>query len=392
MKLSERMSRLGTETAFDVLVRAKQLEAQGRHIIHLEIGEPDFDTPKNIVDSAIDALKNGAHHYGPSPGLPDLRQAIAEDVMRRRGVSVKPSEVVVTPGAKPIIFYVALALLDPGDEAVYPNPGFPIYESMIQYIGAKPVPVPLREDRNFSLDVDELARSLTPKTKLVILNSPHNPTGGMIPIEDLHRIAELALRYDFMILSDEIYSRVIYSGQYHSIYSLPLMKERTILLDGFSKIYAMTGWRLGYGVMPEDFAIQISKLQTNAASCTATFTQLAGIEALKGNQDKPDQMVEEFRRRRDLIVGGLNDIPGITCKTPEGAFYVFPNIKKLGIPSKKLADLLLEEAGVACLSGTAFGSWGEGYLRFSYANSQENIREALNRVRQLVTNSKAFPI
>jgi aspartate/methionine/tyrosine aminotransferase len=388
MKLSERMSRLGTETAFDVLVRAKQLEAQGRHIIHLEIGEPDFDTPENIVDSAIDALKNGAHHYGPSSGLPNLREAIAEDVTRRRGVQVKPSEVVVTPGAKPIIFYAALALLDPGDEAVYPNPGFPIYESMIQYIGAKAVPVAVREDRNWSLDVDELARSLTPKTKLVIINSPHNPTGGMIPMEDLHRIAELALRYDFMILSDEIYSRVIYSGPYHSLFSLPLMKERTILLDGFSKIYAMTGWRLGYGVMPESFALQISKLQTNAASCTATFTQLAGIEALKGNQGKTEEMVEEFRRRRDLFVAGLNDIPGISCKTPEGAFYVFPNIKKLGIPSKKLADLLLEEAGVACLSGTAFGSNGEGYLRFSYANSQENIREALSRVKELVKNSR----
>lgn len=388
MKLSERMSRLGTETAFDVLVRAKQLEAQGRHIIHLEIGEPDFDTPENIVDSAIDALKKGAHHYGPSPGLPNFREAIAEDVTRRRGVPVKASEVVVTPGAKPIIFYVALALLDPGDEAVYPNPGFPIYESMIQYTGAKAVPVAVREDRDWSLDVDELARSLTPKTKLVILNSPHNPTGGMIPMEDLHRIAELALRYDFMILSDEIYSRVIYSGPYHSLFSLPLMKERTILLDGFSKIYAMTGWRLGYGVMPESFALQISKLQTNAASCTATFTQLAGIEALKGNQGKTEEMVEEFRRRRDLIVGGLNDIPGISCKTPAGAFYVFPNIKKLGVPSKKLADLLLEEAGVACLSGTAFGSYGEGYLRFSYANSQENIREALSRVRALVKNFK----
>ncbi len=392
MKLSERMFRLGTETAFDVLVRARQLEAAGRNIIHLEIGEPDFNTPENIVDSAVQALRNGAHHYGPSPGLPDLRQAIAEDISRRRGVSIKPSEVVVTPGAKPIIFFAALALLDPGDEAIHPNPGFPIYESMIQYIGAQPVPVPLREERNWSMDVDVLARSLTPKTKLVILNSPHNPTGGIIPIEDLHRIAELALRYDFMILSDEIYSRVLYSGQYHSIYSLPLMKERTILLDGFSKIYAMTGWRLGYGIMREDLAIQISKLQTNATSCTASFTQLAGVEALKGNQSKPEEMVEEFRRRRDLMVAGLNDIPGISCKTPAGAFYVFSNIKKLGIPSKKLADLLLEEAGVACLSGTAFGAWGEGYLRFSYANSQENILEALRRVRALVTNSNLLPI
>jgi aspartate/methionine/tyrosine aminotransferase len=392
MKLSERMSRLGTETAFDVLVRAKQLEAEGRSIIHLEIGEPDFDTPENIVNSAIHALKNGAHHYGPSPGLPEFRKAIAEDVSKRRGVTVSPSEVVVTPGAKPIIFFAALAMLDPGDEAIYPNPGFPIYESMINYVGAKPVPVPLREDRNWSLDVDELAHSLSPKTKLVILNSPHNPTGGVIPAEDLHRIAELALRYDFMILSDEIYSRVLYSGDYHSIFSLPGMKDRTILLDGFSKIYAMTGWRLGYGIMREDLAAHICKLQTNATSCTATFTQLAGVEALTGDQSKPEEMVEEFRKRRDLMVKGLNDIPGISCKTPEGAFYVFPNVRKLGLPSKKLADLFLEEGGVACLSGTAFGAWGEGYIRFSYANSQENLREALKRVEALVINSKLVPI
>jgi aspartate/methionine/tyrosine aminotransferase len=392
MKLSERMSRLGTETAFDVLVRAKQLQAEGRSIIHLEIGEPDFDTPENIVDSAIQALKNGAHHYGPSAGLPELRKAIAEDVSKRRGVTVKPSEVVVTPGAKPVIFFAALAMLDPGDEAIYPNPGFPIYESMINYVGAKAVPVPLREDRNWSLDIDELAHSLTPKTKLVILNSPHNPTGGVIPAEDLHRIAELALRYDFMILSDEIYSRVLYSGDYHSIFSLPGMKERTILLDGFSKIYAMTGWRLGYGIMREDLAVHVCKLQTNATSCTATFSQLAGVEALTGDQSKPEEMVEEFRKRRDLMVKGLNEIPGMSCKTPDGAFYVFPNVRKLGLPSKKLADLLLEEAGVACLSGTAFGAWGEGYIRFSYANSQENLREALKRVKALVVNSKLVPM
>jgi aspartate/methionine/tyrosine aminotransferase len=385
------MSRLGTETAFDVLVRAKQLQSEGRSIIHLEIGEPDFDTPDNIVDSAIHALKHGAHHYGPSAGLTELRNAIAEDISQRRGISVKPSEVVVTPGAKPIIFFTALALLDPGDEAIYPNPGFPIYESMINYVGAKAVPVPLREDRNWSLDVDELARKLTPKTKLVIINSPHNPTGGVIPAEDLHKIAELALRYDFTILSDEIYCRVLYSGEYQSIASLPGMKERTILLDGFSKIYAMTGWRLGFGIMREDLATQICKLQTNATSCTASFTQLAGVEALTGDQSKPEEMVEEFRKRRDLMVEGLNSIPGISCKTPDGAFYVFPNVKKLGLPSKKLADLLLEEAGVACLSGTAFGSWGEGYIRFSYANSQENLREALKRVRSLVVDSKLVP-
>lgn len=388
MKLSERMSRLGTETAFDVLVRARALEAKGKHVIHLEIGEPDFDTPGNIVDSAIKALKEGAHHYGPSPGIPDLRKAIAKYVARTRGIDVDFTEVVVTPGAKPIIFFIALALLDPGDEVLYPNPGFPIYESMIQYLGAKAIPIPLVEEKNWALDVEALSRNLSPRTKLVILNSPHNPTGGIIPQKDLHQIAELAHRYDFMILSDEIYSRVLYSGEYHSIASLPGMKERTIILDGFSKTYAMTGWRLGYGVMPPDLAAQVAKLQTNSNSCTATFTQIAGIEALEGNQEKPEQMVEEFRRRRDLIVGGLNEIPGFSCKMPDGAFYVFPNVQKLGLPSKKLADLLLEEGGVACLSGTAFGAFGEGYLRFSYANSQENIREALNRVAKTVKDFK----
>lgn len=388
MKLSERMSRLGTETAFDVLVRARQLEKTGKSVIHLEIGEPDFDTPGNIVDAAVRALKGGAHHYGPSPGLPEMREAIAKDVSTRRGVPMDPSEVVVTPGAKPIIFFTILALCDPGDEVLYPNPGFPIYESMINYIGAKGIGVPLLEEKNWALDVDALARSLTPRTKLLILNYPHNPTGGTIPVEDLHRIAELAHRYDFMILADEIYCRILYSGKHDSIYAMPGMKERVILLDGFSKIFAMTGWRLGYGVMRPDLAQQMSKLQTNANSCTATFTQLAGIEALRGDQGPEEKMVDEFRRRRDLIVQGLNEIPGFSCKTPAGAFYAFPNITKLGIPSKKLADALLEEAGVAALSGTAFGAWGEGYLRFSYANSQENLREALKRVRNYVTSSK----
>lgn len=388
MKLSERMSRLGTETAFDVLVRARALEAKGKSVVHLEIGEPDFDTPSNIVDSAIKALKDGATHYGPSPGIPDLRNAIAKYISRTRKVDVDPSEVVVTPGAKPIIFFTTLALLDPGDEVLYPNPGFPIYESMIEYLGAKAVPVPLSEERNWALDVDMLSRNLNSKTKLLILNSPHNPTGGIIPEEDLHRIAELALRYDFMILADEIYDCMLYEGEYHSLYSLPGMKERTILLNGFSKTYAMTGWRLGYGVMPASLAVQVAKLQTNSNSCTATFTQRAGIEALEGDQSKSIAMVQEFKRRRDLIVAGLNKIPGFSCKMPLGAFYVFPNIKKLGLPSKKLADLLLEEGGVACLSGTAFGAYGEGYLRFSYANSQENILEALRRVEKTVKDAR----
>lgn len=386
------MSRLGTETAFDVLVRARQLENQGKNIIHLEIGEPDFDTPSNIVDAAVDALRKGAHHYGPSAGLPELREAIAADILRRRNVRVDPVEVVVTPGAKPIIFFVALALLDPEDEAIYPNPGFPIYESMIQYIGAKAVPVPLREDRNWALDLDALISSITPRTKLVILNSPQNPTGGIIPADDLRRIADLSRQHNFMILSDEIYSRIVYSGKYDSLFSIPGMKDRMILLDGFSKIYAMTGWRLGYGIMPADLAQQVAKLQTNSNSCTATFTQHAGIEALTGDQSGSEKMVEEFRQRRDLIVNGLNEIPGFSCKLPDGAFYAFPNIKKLGVPSKKLADLLLEEGGVACLSGTAFGAWGEGYLRFSYANSSENIREALSRIRRTLQNTKVVAV
>ncbi len=376
------MSRLGTETAFDVLVRARRLEAQGKDIVHLEIGEPDFDTPENIVDAAVHALRNGAHHYGPSPGLPELRQAIAEEISRTRKISVDPSEVVVTPGAKPIIFFTILALIDPEDEVLYPNPGFPIYESMIQYLGAKAVPVPLLEEKNWSLDVDDLAKKVSSSTKLLILNSPQNPTGGVIPLDDLHRIAELAHRYDFMILSDEIYCRILYVPEYHSISTLPGMKERTIILDGFSKTFAMTGWRLGYGIMRPDLAGQVSKLQTNATSCTSTFTQLAGVEALRGDQTRPNEMLEIFRERRDFIVNGLNEIPGFSCKMPEGAFYAFPNVKKLGVPSKKLADVLLEEAGVACLSGTAFGSWGEGYLRFSYANSQEKIAEALRRIKK----------
>ena len=392
MKLSERMARLGTETAFDVLVRARQLEAKGKNIIHLEIGEPDFDTPDNIVDSAVYALKHGAHHYGPSAGIPELRQAIADETSRTRGIPVDPAEVVITPGAKPIIFFTALALLDPGDEVLYPNPGFPIYESMIQYLGAKAVPIPLKEESNWSLDVDELERKIGPKTKLLILNSPHNPTGGVIPAADLRRIADLCGKYDFMILSDEIYRRILYKSEYQSIASFPGMKERTIILDGFSKIFAMTGWRLGYGVMPQDLAQHVCKLQTNATSCTSTFTQLAGVEALQGEQSKPDEMVRIFKERRDFIVKGLNDISGFSCKTPDGAFYAFPNIKRLGISSKKLADLFLEEGGVACLAGTAFGANGEGYLRFSYANSTEKIAEALKRMDQTLRTHKLMPL
>lgn len=380
MRLAERMSRLGTETAFEVLVRARALEAKGREVIHLEIGEPDFDTPSNIIAAAERALRAGYTHYTPSAGIPELRQAVAEEVSRTRRIPVKPENVVIVPGGKPIIFFTLLALVEEGDEVIYPNPGFPIYESMIHFLGARPVPIPLLEENDFAFDLDVLRRSINPRTKLVIINSPHNPTGGVLSEADLKEIAELVQRYDCYVLSDEIYSRTLYEGEFVSIASLPGMQERTIILDGFSKTYAMTGWRLGYGVMPEPLAAAEARLMTNSNSCTAAFTQIAGIEALTGPQDEAQRMVEEFRRRRDVIVEGLNAIPGVSCRKPAGAFYVFPNVKSFGRPSKEIADYLLEEAGVAVLSGTAFGAYGEGYLRLSYANSIENIRKALERM------------
>jgi aspartate aminotransferase len=381
MKLSERLARLGTETAFEVLVRARALEAQGRSVVHLEIGEPDFDTPAHVTDAAIEALKGGATHYGPSAGLPELRQAVAEDSTARRGVRATPEMVVVTPGGKPVMFFAILALVDPGDEVLYPNPGFPIYESMIRYIGGVPVPVRLLEEKGYTLDVDQLVSKVGPKTKLIILNYPHNPTGGVIPESGLRAVADAAVRHGVPVLADEIYSRILYQGRHVSIASLPGMEPLAIVLDGFSKTYAMTGWRLGYGIMPAPLAQVIAKLQTNATSCTATFTQLAGVRALRGDQASVAAMVDEFRRRRDVIVDGLRKIPGFQCPRPQGAFYVFPNITGTGYPAKPLADRLLDEAGVACLSGTAFGEWGEGHLRFSYANSLENIQEALKRIR-----------
>jgi len=383
LRLSARMSRLGTETAFEVLVRARALEAQGKHIVHLEIGEPDFDTPRNVIDAGINALNQGFTHYGPSPGLPELRQTIADYVGRTRNVSVKPEEVVVVPGGKPIMFYAIMALADEGDEVIYPNPGFPIYESMVNFVGAKAVPIHLREDLDFALDIDELASSITGRTKMIIINSPHNPTGGILTKRDIERIAEAIGDRDIFVLSDEIYSRLLYDGQQHfSIMSLPDWKDRTILLDGFSKTYAMTGWRMGYGVMRADLAAQVSRLQTNAVSCTASFTQMAGVEALKGDQASVDKMAAEFKRRRDYVVERLNRIKGFSCKMPKGAFYVFPNVSKTGWKSKPLADALLEQAGVAALSGTAFGAYGEGYLRFSVANSMDNIKLALDRVEE----------
>jgi len=380
LRLAKRMARLGTETAFEVLVKAKALEAQGRDIIHLEIGEPDFDTPDNIIEAGCDALRKGFTHYGPSAGMMELREVIAQHVSETRRVNVTPDEVVVVPGGKPIIFFSILALAEEGDEIIYPNPGFPIYESMINYVGAKAVPIRLREELEFRVDVDELASLINDRTKLIILNSPQNPTGGLLTQDDIAAIAHAIGDRNIMVLSDEIYSQLIFEGEDHSIMSIDGMKDRTILLDGFSKTYAMTGWRMGYGVMRADLATHISRLMTNSNSCTATFTQIAGIEALRGSQDVVDDMRAKFKERRDVMVAGLNKIKGFSCCVPHGAFYVFPNVAKTGWPSKKLADALLEDAGVAALSGTAFGDFGEGYLRFSVANSIENIEKALHRI------------
>jgi aspartate aminotransferase len=383
LQLARRMSRLGTETAFEVLNKARALERQGRSVVHLEIGEPDFDTPTNVVEAGVTALRKGWTHYGPSAGLPELRQAIAEYVSDTRGISVTGDEVVVVPGGKPIIFFTMLSLIDEGDEVIYPNPGFPIYESMIHYVGGRAVPVRLREERDFSLDVNELASLICDRTKLIILNSPENPTGGVLDRRDIEQIARVIGDRNVMILSDEIYSRLLFDGTQHfSIMSVPGMQERTILLDGFSKSYAMTGWRMGYGVMRPDLATQITRLMTNSNSCTASFTQVAGIEAIRGDQSSVDHMRDEFQRRRDVFVAGLNKIRGFSCRMPKGAFYVFPNTTLTGWKSKPLADALLEQAGVAALSGTSFGEFGEGYLRFSIANSLENLQQALQRIDQ----------
>jgi aspartate/methionine/tyrosine aminotransferase len=383
--LAQRMDKLGTETAFEVLAKAKALEKQGRNIIHLEIGEPDFDTPNNIKEAAVKALKGGYTHYVPAAGIPELRTAIAEYLSKSRGISVDPDEVVVTPGAKPIIFYSILACVEPGDEVMYPNPGFPIYESMVNFLGAKPVPMPLKEENDFAIDNDDTAEKITKKTKLIILNSPENPTGGVLTKDNLEVVADrIKGRDDVLVLTDEVYSQIIYEGKHQSIASLPGMKDKTILLDGFSKTYAMTGWRLGYAAMRKDLAQRVAQLMINSNSCTCAFTQMAGAEALRGPQDEPKKFVEEFKRRREVIVNGLNKINGITCKKPRGAFYVFPNVKSFGIQSKKLADQILQDAGVAVLSGTAFGAYGEGYLRLSFANSVENINKAMERIAELV--------
>ena len=388
MELSKKMTRLGTETAFKVLAQAQALEAKGMDVVHLEIGEPDFDTPKNICDASADAMNKGYTHYCNSQGILPLRAEIAKQIERTRGVSVGPERIIVTPGAKPIMFYSILALLEEGDEAIYPNPLFPIYESMINFTGAKPVAIPLREELEFRLDLDELKSKITSRTKLIIINSPQNPTGGVLAKDDIRSIAELVQKHNIIVLSDEVYEYIIYEGEHCSFASMPGMMDRTILLGGFSKTYAMTGWRLGYAVMPPELVDPVVGLIVNSVSCTPAFTQYAGIEALTGPQDSIPRMVDEFRKRRDLIVDGLNKIPGISCLLPKGAFYVFPNVKKLGVDSSQLANYLLEEAGVATLSGTDFGSYGEGYLRLSYATSIENIEKALERIKTAVAKLK----
>jgi aspartate/methionine/tyrosine aminotransferase len=384
MKLSERMGRIGTETAFEAAARARALEGTGRSVIHLEIGEPDFDTPPNIREAAKLAIDRGATHYTPTVGIPELRSAIAADATARKGFAVTPDRVVVVPGGKPVMFFAILALVGEGDEVIYPDPGFPIYESMAQFVGGRAVPCPIRQENGFRLDPDELASLVTPRTKLVILNSPANPTGGVSTREDLERIAAVARDHDLTVLADEIYGRILYEGEHVSIASLPGMVDRTIVLDGFSKTYAMTGWRLGYAIVPEPLVTPLGRLIVNSVSCTNAATQWAGVEALTGPQDAVDAMVAEFRVRRDLIVDGLDAIPGVTCLRPAGAFYVFPDISATGLTGAELADRLLNEGGVSALAGTAFGHVGRSHLRFSYATSRQNIAEAIRRTRAVI--------
>jgi aspartate/methionine/tyrosine aminotransferase len=379
MRYADRMNQLGTETAFEVLAKARALEAKGRTIVHLEIGEPDFDTPAPIRAAAIRAIEEGFTHYGPSAGLPEVREAIAQYITKDRGLPVAPEQVVVTPGGKPVLTFAVLACVNPGDEVIVPNPGFPIYESAVRFAGGTPVSLALREDRQFRFGAADVEALLTPRTRMLVLNSPHNPTGSVLEPKDLDEIAALVREREIFVLSDEIYSKILYEGTHGTIATRPGMAERTIILDGFSKTYAMTGWRLGYGIMNPTLAKHVARLATNVYSCATSFVQRAAPTALHGPQDEVRAMVAEFRRRREAIVDGLNAIPGIRCAKPSGAFYVFPNITGLGMKSSQVETALLEEAGVAALSGTAFGSNGEGYIRFSYANSIENIREGLKR-------------
>ena len=383
MKPATRMERIGTETAFEAAARARALEATGRDVIHLEIGEPDFDTPRNVSEAAARALLDeGATHYTAATGIAPLREAIVADVARWKGITTTPEQVVVTPGAKPIMFFTMLALVNEGDEVIYPNPGFPIYESMARYVGGTPVAAPLREANDFRMDVEEVASLITDRTRVLVINSPHNPTGSILTEADIRRLAELAVEHDLVVLADEIYGRLQYEGTPLSIATLPGMAERTITLDGFSKTFAMTGWRLGYGIIPEWLAPHFSRLVINSVSCTNAFAQFGALEALTGPQDEADAMRAEFIARRSLMVDGLNAIPGVSCLMPHGAFYTFPNVSSFGRTSSEIADHLLYDAGVCGLAGTAFGKHGEGYLRFSYANSRENLRAALERVSE----------
>ncbi|OYD14878.1 aspartate aminotransferase [candidate division WOR-3 bacterium JGI_Cruoil_03_44_89] len=389
VQLARRVEHLGPTAAFEVLARANELARQGKSIVHFEIGEPDFDTPVNITDSAVKALRGGNTKYVDGQGLLELRKVVAEHVARKRGIEVSPTEVVIGPGASPVIFFVILALIESGDEVIYPNPGFFTYEPVTILAGGTPVPIHLWEEKEFSIDVDEIKSKISPRTKLLILNSPNNPTGGMISANGLKELADLLSDRDIRVLSDEVYSEMVYDGEFHSISSFPGVKDRTIIVDGFSKTYAMTGWRLGYGVMDIELSYKVAALMIQCNSCVPPFVQMAGIEALKGPQGGVKERLEIFRRRRDLIVEGLNQIPGLNCLLPKGAFYVFPSHKGIKMPSKELALKLLNEAGVACLPGTAFGEFGEGYLRFTYSNSEDNIREALKRIGKFFCSKKA---
>ncbi len=385
MDYAKRVRHLEAEGAYQVLAKAQDLEANGREIIHLEIGEPDFPTPQNIKNAGSLAIEQGKTRYNPPVGIKELREILAADASQRKGVEIKPEEVVIGPGAKPFLFFPTLALVEPGDEVIYPNPGFPTYEAMIQVAGGIPVPIPLLEERQFAFDLDVLKEKTNKNTKLILINSPSNPTGGVLQQKDLDGIAEIAKRNDSWVLSDEIYSRIVYSEIPASISAIPGMKERTIICDGFSKTYSMTGWRLGYGIMPVDLADRIQLLLTHSIGCTASFTQYAGIEAISGDQSIVDDMVSMYRQRRDILVQGLNDIPGVKCQNPPGAFYVFPNISGFGLSSKEMANYLLEECGVALLPGTAFGKYGEGYLRLCFANSTENIKKAIQLIRDALS-------
>jgi len=385
MTFANRTSRLESEGAYQVLARAQALEKSGQDIIHLEIGQPDFPTFSNISSAGIKAIEDGYTRYTPPVGMPDLRRVIAEDAALRRGLDIHPDQVVVSPGAKPNLFFPTLALVEEGDEVIYPNPGFPSYEAMIHVAGGIPVPVPLLEDKQFSFDLEVFDKVVSEKTRLIILNSPSNPTGGIMPRDDMEHLAEAAKKHNCWILSDEIYTRIVYDGvEALSIATLPGMEERVIIMDGFSKTYAMTGWRLGFGIMPRELAEKVGLLLMHSVGSTAQFTQYAGIEALNGDQDQVGEVVAEYQKRRDLIVKGLNKLKGISCQNPQGAFYAFPNIKELGKASQDVADWILEEAGVALLPGSGFGKFGEGYLRLSYANSLENIETALERMNKIL--------